>query len=795
MKTIIATVVLSLISTMTMAQTQETKGKVTDENGQPMCCVNVVLLSLPDSTFVTGTTTDANGQFTLTSTNRNGLLRLTSIGYETICMPVSQFGGSVQMRENSQTITEVTVKGILPKTRLTGNSLVTTIDGTVLGQSGSAKEMLAKVPGMMQNGDNLEVIGKGSPVIYINGRLMQDADELKRLRSEEIKDVEVINNPGAQYSATVTSVVRIRTKKRQGEGFGFDAEVSNRQNLAYGQSDPGINTNMRYRHNNFEVFGGINWWNYTSVNDSELQQWSYMKQNGNMLCTEQASKLRNDWVGHGLNSHIGFDWMLAENHSVGMRIDRNDVLNTHTEFDQTTDMKQYLLDSSSLLTHDINSNHQYGKVSQPFSWSSNAYYNGRVGKLGIDFNVDFMTSKSNQTDDIEEITNCISSTMSSSNASSAHMIADKLVFTYPLWRGQLSVGEEMSHVSRQEEYNVVGMPITNSSSKVKEDNIAAFAEYACMIPKVGSFSAGLRFEHVGMRYNNLLDPSKSMTRKTDDFFPSLSWAQQWGSLQTSLSYSIKTNRPNYQFLSESMIYINPYSRQQGDPKLDNEKKQELGLNLRWKWMLLGASYERIDNCLTQWSYIYNDEGVILIKSINMDVPVRNLVMYVNASPTWGRFSPNWTIGFQKPDMRQTLADPREASGTRDISYTRPIFFVNLNNALRLPHSWQIENYFQWQSQGEAMNFRLRNNTATLNFTVQKCWLKNDALCLRASINDVLQRSDQNVTLDCGYYTLNQLSHSNNHTFTLSLRYAFNATNSKYRGTGAGESQKSRLKDK
>ena len=82
MKTIIATVVLSLISTMTMAQTQETKGKVTDENGQPMCCVNVVLLSLPDSTFVTGATTDANGQFTLTSTNRNSLLRLTSIGYE-----------------------------------------------------------------------------------------------------------------------------------------------------------------------------------------------------------------------------------------------------------------------------------------------------------------------------------------------------------------------------------------------------------------------------------------------------------------------------------------------------------------------------------------------------------------------------------------------------------------------------------------------------------------------------------------------------------------------------------------
>jgi hypothetical protein len=39
------------------------------------------------------------------------------------------------------------------------------------------------------NCEDLEVLGKGTPVIYINGRKMQDKDKLKRLRSEEIQSV------------------------------------------------------------------------------------------------------------------------------------------------------------------------------------------------------------------------------------------------------------------------------------------------------------------------------------------------------------------------------------------------------------------------------------------------------------------------------------------------------------------------------------------------------------------------------------------------------------------------------
>lgn len=46
---------------------QTVGGKLIDENSQPLAYANVVLLSLPDSTFVTGTISGGDGFFTLGS--------------------------------------------------------------------------------------------------------------------------------------------------------------------------------------------------------------------------------------------------------------------------------------------------------------------------------------------------------------------------------------------------------------------------------------------------------------------------------------------------------------------------------------------------------------------------------------------------------------------------------------------------------------------------------------------------------------------------------------------------------
>ncbi len=696
------------------------------------------------------------------------------------------------MEDTTLVLNDIVITGHRPKTKLTGNSMVTRIQGSVLEKSGTAKEMLGKIPGMMQKGDDLEVLGKGTPIYYINGRKMNDKDELKRLRSEDIKEVEVITNPGAQYDATVSAVVRIKTIRRKGTGFGYDVDISNQQNLRYGFFDPSATLNLRYRLKNIDFFGMANYWKWDSANDATPLQKSYFTDNGQLRIIEQESKFRHDWRGEGFNYNIGFNWQITENHSVGARLERHDNLNIPIPATQESVIKQYLADGSDY-SEEHNRSIQEERDHSPYNWEGNAYYNGKVGKLGIDLNLDFLTNKTTEDNSIEEIRNDLNAKYSTSNHTTNCMYAGKLVLSYPVWKGQLQVGSEMTFVSRKNRYQMTGLDLPNSDSHVTEDNIAAFAQYSCNIPKFGSISAGLRYEHVGFDYEDKLNADNSMSRYTDDFFPTFSWANQWGSWQTSLSYSIKTSRPSYWQLSETMQYLNPYSLQQGDPTLKNAIRHELNANIRWKWVNLFMSYEQRNNTITQWSYIYNKEGVILIKNINLADPVRNFAAFLSASPTWGCYSPSWTLGMQKFFNKFTLAAPREATGEREVRYKKPIGFVDCNNTFRFKHSWQLECNANLMTPGDVTNFRLINTSFNLSFVVQKCWLKNDALCLRASLSDVFQRNKQDIEMDCGYYTLTQRNKPSNHRLNISLRYTFNAQKSKYKGTGAGQDAAGRMK--
>lgn len=129
--------------------------------------------------------------------------------------------GVVQLEQDSQLLSEVTVKGNLPKTRLKGDAMITSVAGTVLEKAGTAENLLDKIPNVTASDGEVNVFGRGAAEIYINGRKVRNASELDQLSADNIQQVEVVTNPGARYDASVKAVVRIMTKKVVGEGFGF----------------------------------------------------------------------------------------------------------------------------------------------------------------------------------------------------------------------------------------------------------------------------------------------------------------------------------------------------------------------------------------------------------------------------------------------------------------------------------------------------------------------------------------------------------------------------------------------
>ncbi len=792
-----ALMAIVLMSLTAQAKTQDVGGRVIDQNGEPLPFVSISLLSA-DSTYIQGATSDENGAFMILTTDACCILRLSFVGYRTQYVDIKGTDvGTIQMEEDQPMLSEIIVKGQMPKTKLTGNSMVTTIQGTILSQSGTAQEMLAKVPGMTAKGEELEVLGKGTPIIYINGRKMHDKNELKRLRSEEIASVEVITNPGAQYDATISSVVRIKTIRREGDGFGFDVNTGFNQDLRFGESDPNVQLNLRYRHNNLDLFGMVNYWKWDQTTLFSDEQSNYLPTDKGVLNINQNSHSRNHFKNNGIDYNLGLNWQIAENHSVGIRIQRNDRFNATTDLMLETDVERQPLQQKE---HSYSTQDEYHHTF--YNWEGNAYYNGQVGKMGIDLNMDFLTDKTNVDNHIYELVNHTDHhAMEQDNSTTVSLWATKLVLTYPVWKGQLEAGTELSFVTRSNSSSITNYPLPASDSKVKENNIAAFVAYNFNLEKVGNFSAGLRYEHVGFDYTDHLDAANNMTRYQDEFFPSLSWARQFGPVQTSLAYSFKTIRPDYNSLSDRITYINSYTLMQGDPTLKNATMQEVSLNARYKWLNLFAAYERRDNTLSQLPYAYNNEGIIMMKRVNLKDPVRNLAIFLSANPTFNssifksfnfEYSPNWTIGGQKFWNTMEFDDPRSETGKVKETYTKPIFFIDLNNAFRLPHRWQLEANMNIMTKGDVINFHMESPSYRLGFVVQKCWLKNDALCLRVSINDVLQRSVQDMRMSCGGYQMSESQVRSNHRLNISLRYTFNASKSKYKGTGAGQAERQRM---
>ena len=80
----IALLILACQGIITGLFAQTVSGKLVDEENKPMPYANVVLLSLPDSAFVTGTISGEDGTFSLNTTPPHQIIRISSIGYATI---------------------------------------------------------------------------------------------------------------------------------------------------------------------------------------------------------------------------------------------------------------------------------------------------------------------------------------------------------------------------------------------------------------------------------------------------------------------------------------------------------------------------------------------------------------------------------------------------------------------------------------------------------------------------------------------------------------------------------------
>lgn len=651
-------------SAITPMMAQDIKGKIVDEKGEPLAFANVVLLNRQDSAFVKGVVSGEDGHFAIDSACNNGIIKVTSVGYKTAWKDCTgENAGVIKMVAESKVLGEVVVKSSLPKTILKNGGMTTTIAGSVLEKAGTMEHLLDRIPNVSAQNGNIKVFGRGEPIIYINGRQMRDRSELDRLSSDNIKSVEVISNPGARYAASTKAVIRITTKKIRGDGFGFDATTE-------GSYDEKKNTggyarlNLYYRRNGLELGAYAYSSKQSSPDEKDLQQMTYLDKTLNQQ-DRTRWKNKTETFSSRLNASYQFD----DNNSLGASISflRNPKLQTDGKTEGSVLRDEVLTETTTYIRSEFGQNS---------NWSSNVYYVGKVGKLGIDFNTDWFWSKGNNKNNIDEHYQEVNSEIQNQLVSSTtskynRLIASKMVLSYPLLGGDLSVGGEYSFTNRNTNYAIIPNTLAdNVIDRIKEGMASAFVTYNRDFGKL-NMEAGLRYENVDFKYYDDSQYMAEQSKTYGEWFPSLSLSMPIGNVQMQLSYAADINRPNYWVLRSGVQYSNHYTYETGNPFLVSEISRNTSYDLAYKWLTFNLTYEHVSDPIYQTVEMYKDNAAIgLMRMIN-GKSYNNVTSTLNLQPTFGIWHPMLSAMVEKQWFKLE---------TRDRQYlNKPVAMFRFNN--------------------------------------------------------------------------------------------------------------------
>ena len=751
-------------------------GTIIDEQGEPVAYANVAILNPADSTLLSGGVSNESGYFAVPYEQESVLARISYVGYKTVYRHCNQPNvGTIRMQPDNYTLNGVVVQGERPKVVLQGNSLMMNVEGTVMERLGTAEDVLTRVPMIAKRGEGFEILGKGTPLIYLNNRKLTDLQELRNVQSDMIRSVEVIQNPGARYDASVNAVIIIRTKRAAGEGLGVELSSWSRCGRGYANNE---RINLTYRTGGLELFANLFGAYNRRKSNGEFEQTIFADTLW-VINNKQKNNVRNPF----LEGRFGFNYQINDSHSFGGFYQNTyDYVKTRSEYDddlQADGVPYDHLQNSSVRRDKNAPTHQV-----------NLYYTGKVGQLSIDFNADYTSRKQQSRNQQQELSaEYEDRDVNTESQTRSKLFAEKLFVTHPLWKGQIEIGEEYTNTRWRSSFDNQEGYIANSNNEQHESNIAPFVE---LRQRLGRFqlSAGLRYEHVESEYFVSGQRRDEQCRTYDDFFPSFSVSTSAKNLQLSFSYAKRTTRPSYWHLSSDVTYENRLNQQTGNPYLKPIKYHNLNAMVMWKWLYLMTNFSHcVDPILYTAGCLEEDSKVNFVTYLNYDHADWLTVtlgaqknVKLNDMITW---TPQYNVSLMKPWLKSLF-------NGQEKSFSHPMLTLQLGNIVMLPHDWLLQADFNMHTHGNTgSNIWVDCTNPMLSLSVSKDFFQR-RLNVKLTGNDLFNGGINHVMLYSNRMMYRKMEDNDSRCIQLSLRYRFNVTPSKYKGTGAGNAEKNRL---
>lgn len=727
------------------------KGKIIDSENTVMPMVNVAFLNQADSTLITGAVSDSCGVYNTSIHRGNYIIRYSYLGYETLYKNI-QVDRDIVLPEVKMELSHTALEGVeitayRKPFKLDKEGITADIPNTILAKQTTLDDLLCKIPGIQKRGEDIEVIGRGLPTYYINGREVTDRSELDNLAIDQIQSVRLVTNTGVRYHSEQRAVIEIKTK-RLGEGLAFNVSGNLLQGNHLSQN---YRMNGSYNYKNWDFFLSYNYdrgkkdsdfdinqqtksdtiWNLTNLNRKQIFQESHAYTGGVSYHFSQESEIGLKYEGKYSEGNT------FSNDTLSMIPDKG----TSTFINNLNDV------SDRSVSNHLN---LYYTNDWKNGWKMNAFG-------------DYLHKTDRNRGNIHEWESDGDETsMDYYRKADWDLFAAKLNLSYETGKaGTFSFGYDFSHTTGTDYIKYV-RALNNGSTSNKEMKNSLYLSYDYTWNNL-SLGAGLRYEHIrsDLKENS---SNKSQNQTYHNFLPSVSLSYNTESLQQTLTYSVHTERPPFGVMNDNAVYTDRFTYQKGNLYLKQALTHDLNYMFFYKFLFFNLNYTHTHNPLITAFYSMPGNSAVTVSYMDNFDRMHNLTGMVNVQYPVKWWLPSLTLTCLKTFFKYPGPDGSV------LKSGSPLMILNFSNSFTLPAGVLLSADFNYGTRGYYQLYESKSYSS-LNLSLKKSFL-NDRLQLSLDGYDIFNKNKVRSGARLNDIIMNSISKEDTRKIGFTVTYRF-----------------------
>lgn len=689
-------IILNCLDTFSQRNPGTITGKVLDNDSKSFIeYANIVLLSIQDSSLITGTVSDVNGVFTISDIQFGKyILEVRFIGYNSRSFDVDINPkklivdlGEIFVSPNAVELNDVIVKGERSPVSYHIDKKVIDVDKIQTVISGNASDVLRNIPSVTVDIEgNVSLRGSISFTVLIDGRpsIMSSQDALQQIPASSIESIELITNPSAKYDPEGTAgIINIILKKDQ--TLGLSGVINGNVGLS---EKYGGDFLFQYKTSDITYIFGMDY-NKRYFPGTSIQENTYYRED---LTSYYNYDGDTKWGRTGFGIRGGLEFNLSKKDFInivaryGTR--EGDRKSTQQLGNWTSEQPEVLSSTN------INNNIRDGE----FAGTNLTYthkFEGKGHEIKTEFN--FGYNDGNDSASTESFSNnLLYDGKKTTEFGPSREFETKIEYTLPLsdtrkfetgYDGEFENSDEINELF---EYNTQTTDYDfksefSHSTKYYDNYQALYAMYSDQFGYLG-VQGGLRTEYT-YRKISLLNEGEDFTIDRWDYFPTIHTSYKFSEgTQMMASYTRRIQRPHGGELEPFVTWINANNVRIGNPDLLPEliDSYEAGVQTYVGEVSLSAEiYHRVtSNKIEHIRSVYDDNiNLNTVDNIGKDFSTGTELMFI--------FDP---VEFWNATLMSNLYDYRIEGVLYDEPFSRKSFNWNarLNNMFKITPNTQAQ---------------------------------------------------------------------------------------------------------